>query len=170
MSVLQSEFAISLITIFYLKIYGLQFSNSCKAHIQNGYGPFFFTSSFIQTFTLNNEPFSLVKRNWIYSDSPLYFRKSENKTRSDTFDTFDVNGSIVEIYNPAHHRKTESGTSIFSGTAFVYAIETLPDSVQVFLTYSNTIIFHFTDNLVIFDLQDNMNMSICFSVIDGIGY
>ena len=50
------------------------------------------------------------------------------------------------------------------------AIETLPDSVQVFLTYSNTIIFHFTDNLVIFDLQDNMDMSICFSVIDGIGY
>ena len=106
----------------------------------------------------------MVKRNWIYSDSPLYFRKSENKTRSDTFDTFDVNGSIVEIYNPAHHRKAESGTAIFSGTAFVYAIETLPDSVQMFLTYSNTIIFHFTDNLVIFDLQDNMDMSIYFSV------
>ena len=106
----------------------------------------------------------------IYSDSPLYFRKSENKTRSDTFDTFDVNGSIVEVYNPAHHRKTEAGTAIFSGTAFIYAIETLPDFVQVFLTYSNTIIFHFTDNLVIFDLQDNMDMSIYFSVIDGIGY
>ena len=59
----------------------------------------------------------------------LYFRKLENKTRSDTFDTFDVNGSIVEAYNPAHHGKAESGTAIFSGTAFVYAIETLPDSV-----------------------------------------
>ena len=41
-----------------------------------------------------------------------------------------MNGSIVEIYNPAHHRKAESGTAIFSGTAFVYAIETLPNSVQ----------------------------------------
>ena len=61
----------------------------------------------------------MVKKNWIYSDSSLYFRKSENKTRSDTFDTFDVNGSIVEIYNPTNHRKAESGTAIFSGTAFV---------------------------------------------------
>ena len=73
----------------------------------------------IQTFILNNEPFSLVKRNWIYSNSPLYFRKSENKTRSDIFDTFDVNGSIVEVYNPAHHRKTESGTAIFSWQNFL---------------------------------------------------
>ena len=102
---------------------------------------------------------------WLYSDSSLYFRKSENKTRSDTFDTFDVNGAIVEFYNPVHHRKAETGTAIFSGTAFVYAIETLPDFVQVFHTYSNTIIFHFTDNLVIFDLQDNMNMSICFCLL-----
>ena len=73
MSVLQSKFAISLITIFYLKIYGLQFSNSCKAHILNGYGPFFFTSSFIQTFTLNNEPFSLVKKIGYTAIAPYIF-------------------------------------------------------------------------------------------------
>ena len=78
------------------------------------------------SFSLCNNSFVFLKsfflsgkKNWIYSDSLLYFRKSENITRSDIFDTFDVNGSIVEVYNPAHHRKAETGTAIFSWQNFL---------------------------------------------------
>ena len=62
--------------------------------------------------------------------SSLYFRKSENKTRSDTFDTFDVNGSIVEIYNPAHHRKAETGTA--TRASLIRSVKSVPYFAECF--------------------------------------